>query len=508
VPGLLRRLVLRSVAAVLACIPAASVGACYPHECDDWLDCEPPPPPCVADPALAPAEDRCGVFVSSSAGKDDGLGTRAQPVQSIKQAISLAQAGAKRVYACAEVFVEPVVLPAGVELWGGLDCEKGWSYLGGDRKTAIAPGPNEIPLRLEAGGGRSVVADVRAEAADATVPSGSSIATMAMPGAAVEILRSELLAGDGARGTSGRDGGSGPAAPGAPGMNGGNACSADVVPGGEAVTTDCGAVASVGGPGGHGNIGFGGGGQNGEPVPVPNSSGDGQGGVGQSTSALACGVGAVGAVGLQGAHGKGGRGAGRLTVTGWEGEPGQDGGDGLPGQGGGGGGASLGSAVACGSGQPRGGAGGGSGGAGGCGGKGGKGGGYGGASIGLLSLGNSVAVRNTTIVSGDGGTGGNGGLYQYGGLGGSGGLGGGNFNMAAPGCSGGPGGVGGSGGNGGGGAGGPSIGIAQVVGQPVTQEAVNIQPGSPGHGGLNANPNVPGSTGEDGIRAETLTFPQ
>lgn len=506
-PGSLRRLVFRSAAAAVVCIPAASVGACYPHECDEWLDCE-PPPPCVADPAVAPAEDRCGVFVSSSAGKDDGPGTRAQPVQSIERAISLAQAGAKRVYACAEVFVEPVVLPAGVELWGGLDCAKGWSYLGGARKTAIAPGPNGIPLRVEAGGGRSVVADVRAEAADATVPSGSSIAAMVMPGAAVEILRSELLAGDGARGANGRDGGSGFAKPGTPGVNGGDACSADVVPGGTAVITDCGALASVGGPGGQGNIGFGGDGQNGEPAPVPNPGDFGAGGIGQSSSAPDCFAGVAGTWGLQGAHGEGGRGAGRLTVEGWTGEPGQDGGDGLPGQGGGGGGASLGNAMACGIGQPRGGAGGGSGGAGGCGGKGGKGGGYGGASIGLLSLGKAVVVRSTTIITGTGGDGGNGGLYQFGGLGGFGGFGGAAFNIAAQGCMGGPGGDGGDGGNGGGGTGGPSIGIAQVFGQPVTQDALTIQPGVQGQGGVGGNPSVPGSTGDDGLRGETLTFPQ
>ncbi|HSN99831.1 MAG TPA: hypothetical protein VLS89_16155 [Candidatus Nanopelagicales bacterium] len=447
------------------------------------------------------------MFVSSSLGSDDATGTRAAPVRSLAAAISLAEGGPRRIYACAEAFTEAVILPAGIELWGGLDCADDWGYRGASRKTLIAPGGEAVPLRIKGGGGRSRVADVRAEAAHAQVPSGSSVAVMVMAEATAEILRSELVAGNGANGMHGRDGGVGPARAGTPGIDGGDACTADMVPGGAAVLTKCDGLTSVGGQGGQGNNGDGGDGMNGEPVPVPNPLGTGLGGNGQ-TSSEPCHEGTLGSLGADGLDGEGGRGPGRLTLTGWEGEPGRDGGDGRPGQGGGGGGAARGSTVLCGAGQPRGGAGGGGGGAGGCGGKGGKGGGQGGASIGLLSLGTDVVVRSTTIFTSDGGDGGHGGHYQHGGLGGPGGLGGAVFNAATEGCAGAWGGDGGRGGHGGGGAGGPSIGIAYVLGQPVDQQDVAIQPGRPGRGGFGGNPNIPGSAGDDGVDSEIMTFPR
>jgi len=502
----LRRWWFRSLATGMSCAVLGGVGGCRPYDCNDYVTCE-PPPPCEPDPAVAPAEDRCGVFVSESLGTDESPGTRAQPVRSMARAIALAQTGPKRVYACAETFVQPVVLPSGVELWGGLDCSRDWGFLGADKKTILAPGPNMIPLRVEAGSGTSIMADVRADAADATTPSGSSIAVMIMPGAALEILRSQIVAGNGAPGANGRDGGSASAMAGTPGASGGSACSADVVPGGMAVVTRCEGLETIGGKGGTGNITSGGDGQDGQPAPVSNPQGDGLGGVGAS-SAAQCVDGGDAANGADGEHGKGGTGLGRLTLAGWQGENGQDGGDGRPGQGGGGGGGSQGGALLCGNNQVKGGAGGGSGGGGGCGGKGGKGGGYGGASIGLLSFGGQVAVRMSTITTGHGGTGGNGGSFQVGGAGAPGGLGGASFNMAGAGCDGGDGGQGGDGGYGGGGLGGSSLGIAHLLGQPVAQEGVTIQTGMPGYGGLGGHPDLPGSKGDDGVRGDLLGFPQ
>jgi len=212
----IRRSLFRTLVAGTSCAAVGSVGACRPYDCNDYVTCE-PPPPCEPDPAVAPAEDRCGVFVSESLGGDESPGTRALPVRSMERAIALARVGPMRVYACAEVFLEPMTLPGGVELWGGLDCTKDWSYLGGDRKTVIAPVADMVPLRVEAGGGSSIVADVRAEAAEATVPSGSSIAMMVMPGARVEIFRSQLVASNGAPGADGDDGSSVPAQAGTPG---------------------------------------------------------------------------------------------------------------------------------------------------------------------------------------------------------------------------------------------------------------------------------------------------
>jgi len=511
--ALLLRFVLVPAAVVCSCSSTPDVAG---PECGDSRTCNDTPPEedsgaplCVPDPAAAPLDERCGVFVSSSLGSDGNAGTQRWPVRSMERAISLAQIGPRRIYACAEAFLEPVVLPAGVELWGGLDCATDWSYVGETRKTTLAPGPDAIPLRVDTGEGVSIVADVRAEAADASLPSGSSTAVMVMPEVEVEFLRSEFVAGNGAPGADGEDGSvNAHAQAGAPGLQGGTACSANVVPGAQAVSNACDEFTSIGGQGGQGNITVGSAGQNGQPEPASNSMGWGEGGAGETSGGLQCMAGFVGLKGADGTHGNGATGPGRLTLDGWEGNDGQNGGNGLPGQGGGGGGGSRGGQVLCGYMVNKAGAGGGSGGAGGCGGKGGKGGRHGGASVGLLTLSGQVTVRTTTIAIGKGGDGGMGGFPQLSGLGGDGGPGGTMVGGTDPGCPGGPGGHGGHGGFGGGGVGGPSIGIAHLQGASVVQEDVTIQIGLPGSGGLGGGVefSVDG-TGEDGIAAEVLAFP-
>lgn len=468
----------------------------------------PEPAHCVGDPVAGPLDDRCGIFVSSSLGSDKNGGTQSWPVQSLERAISLATVGPKRIYACAEVFGEPVVLPAGVELWGGLDCANGWNYIGEKQKTTIAPEADTIPLQVETGSERSTVADVRAEAADAAVPSGSSIGVLVRPGAAVEFVRSHIISGAGAPGLDGEDGDSEPAQEGTQGTSGAGACLFVVASGGAPVESMCGDFVSVGGKGGDGHITFSDAGMDGQPQPVPNPIGYGRGGHGAGGGVLGCNGGQNGLGGASGAHGLGGKGPGRISLLGWEGPKGGDGGDGLPGYGGGGGGGTMGGDFACGYGTNKAGAGGGSGGGGGCGGKGAKGGSYGGASIGLLSLGAEVAVRMSTIASGSGGDGGTGGFPQLGGLGGWGGFGGPHLNGAAPGCAGGRGGHGGHGGFGGGGIGGPSIGIAHQLGALVVQDGVTSQTGAPGMGGLGGSIEVPDSRGDDGVAAEVLAFPE
>jgi len=469
---------------------------------------------CVnVDPSVAGPDDACGIFVSSSLGSDENAGTLERPVRTMSKALALALEGSKRVYACAEVFHEAVEIPAGIELWGGLDCANGWAYAGPTKKTTIAPEPDVIPLRFLSGEGRSGVIDVRAEAADAVQPGGSSIAALVLPGAAVEFTRSELAAGNGAAGAAGEQGG-GPGAPfqlpkGADGLPGGDACDANFVPGGAAVVTVCESVESIGGKGGNGRLTYGEDGEDGQPVPQNPDGLKGQGGYGQNGNHTQCMSGHVGNPGKDGEHGLGAAGPGWITVAGWEGENGQNGGDGLPGQGGGGGGGVRGPLYNdCGPNQPQGGASGGSGGAGGCGGKGGKGGGSGGASIGLLSLSVDVTIRATMITTAEGGDGGRGGLWQGGGPGGTGGAGGVGW-WSGPGCYGGEGGKGGNGGHGGGGLGGPSVGIAHMIDHPVTLEDVTISTGNPGRGGPGGSQTVtlPGTAGVDGLEGDVLSFP-
>ena len=476
-----------------------------------------PEPTCInVDPSGAGPNSACGVFVSSTLGSDDNPGTLAKPVRTIARALALALDGARRVYACAELFHEPAEIPAGVELWGGLDCADGWRYVGTTKKTTIAPGePGGIALRFLPGDGLARVIDVRAEAVDGIEPSQSLIAALVLPGASVEIVGSELVAGHGAPGADGEQGG-GPGAPpeaqaGADGINGSDVCGSSVNQGGASVVTVCDGIVSTSGKGGNGRETYGEDAGDGEPWPYPNEMGFGKGGYGQNSGWTQCMSGQVGLAGQDGEHGLGGVGLGLLTLDGWEGHKGQDGGKGLPGQGGGGGGGVRGPLYnECGAGQPKGGASGGSGGAGGCGGEGGKGGGYGGSSIGLISLSDAVTVRSTTITTDNGGNGGRGGIWQGGGAGGRPGAGGwGGIGTSIGGCRGADGGKGGNGGHGGGGLGGMTLGIAHAHEKPPTLDEVTTHTGKAGKGGLGGSPfvTIPGTTGEDGLAAATQGFP-
>ncbi|WP_437569523.1 hypothetical protein [Sorangium sp. So ce542] len=521
-----------AASAAIGCGSAVSVCGCFPYDCAEHVACgapdapetevepdapgEPDAPadpediPCGGDPRDGAPKDGCGVFASSSLGDDANPGTRALPVRTVRRAIELSRQGARRVYACAEIFPEAVAVPAGTQIWGGLDCAHGWAFIGDRAQATLAPAPDLIPLRIEGGAGKSVVADVLARSADAAQPSGSSIAALVLPGATVTFLRSALVAGNGAAGAPGADGGEGAAAPGTDGRSGGDACSADVVPGAPSVTTACDDVDSIGGSGGDGAVSSGDDGRDGLPEPISSSMDWGHAGQGQTLGAD-CTDGMQGLSGAHGAHGRGavGRG-GMITRAGWEGVHGTEGARGISGQGGGGGGGTLGGVMYCGmsTATPKGGASGGSGGGGGCGGNGGQGGGYGGASIALISLSAGVTLHDTKLSSANGGHGGNGGAGQIGGEGGSRGSGGAARNGSLRGCDGGRGGQGGNGGHGGGGLGGPSIGIAYLLDPPEVLGTLALRIGEPGKGGAGGRPDMSELAGQDGAVAEVLGFVQ
>ena len=500
-----------ALCAVLASGISLVLAGCFADTCWDLLECPqigdlPAPQEPSCDPAAGEIAAACdGVYVSAVLGDDAHEGTEDRPVRTLGKALELAQIGPRRVYACAERFTESLVIPSGLELWGGLDCASGWAHIGATRKTIIAPDAGVIPLRIVADAGRSTIADVRSEAADAVLPGGSSIAVTVAAGAAVEIRHCELVAGRGADGDAGRSGGVLPADAGTNGGPGNAACSAVLVPGGAGAIHVCDGVLSLGGQGGNGGLSQGGSGTGGAPEPNPNPGSGGLGGAGESASV--CEVGKEGALGTNGQPGQGGDGPGSFSAEGWQGVRGGDGTDGRPGQGGGGGGGSRGGAMLCG--VDLAGASGGGGGAGGCGGKGGTGGGFGGASIGLLTLSGDVALRSSSIYTRGGGDGGAGGRGQFGGAGGAGGPRGSGSNMALPGCDGGPGGRGGDGGHAGGGLGGPSIGVLYPDGlhPDLTGNALDFQIGPAGKGGAGGDPTLPGASGDDGIWGETVGFP-
>ncbi|WP_438022543.1 hypothetical protein [Sorangium sp. So ce233] len=146
-------------------------------------------------------------------------------------------------------------------------------------------------------------------------------------------------------------------------------------------------------------------------------------------------------------------------------------------------------------------------GAGGCGGRGGRGGGNGHPTIGSVALHAKLTVRDTVIMTLDGGPGGNGGPPERGGKPGRGGPGA-ALDDGTWSCAGGKGGSGGTGGYGGPGRGGDSIGIAYLDEDQLTLEGVGYELAPPGKGGMSWNHDGSTVSAEDGVAVETLRFPE
>jgi hypothetical protein len=518
------------VAALLGSGAAAAAAGCFfatPLNCENALvDCASDssnsgtgggtPVACVPSESGEPVGDACGVFVARG-GDDASEGTKESPVATLAKAVELSAKKGGRVYACAEVFEEALVLDGAVAMFGGLECSKAWAYVGGEKKTALTAGADAIPLTMKSGASDARIEDFIIQAADAVLEDGSSIAVLA-DGATAELVRCELVAGSGAKGAAGAAGDPNgmSAASGLPGNGGKNACSdLDGTPGpdakllgGDAVVNDCGASeVSVGGSGGDGNTLFGGGGEAGQ-TGTAGQAGAGEPAMGMMWSCTVnSGAGNPGSPGEVGTPGLGATGTGTLSALGYAGTSGTAGTPGKAGQGGGGGGGAKGGMI-CSGGVAGSGASGGSGGSGGCGGLPGQGGGPGGASIALVSLKASITLTDCTLTTGKGGDGGAGGDAQGGGPGGDPGKGGMGVGVSNPACSGGQGGKGGNGGSGGGGLGGPSLGIAFQGNAPERQGKTVVTPGTPGAGGPGGSVNVAMNAGEAGKGGEEQEFPE
>ncbi|WP_437781589.1 PGRS family protein [Sorangium sp. So ce1097] len=469
------------------------------------------PEGCIPSKLTSAAEDTCGIFVSVS-GNDEGAGTKAEPVRTLSEAIARAAEQGNSVYACAEEFDEAAEVPAGLAIFGGLDCANGWRWIGETAKTVVAPGEEAIALKVTRGEGAARIEDVSARAADARSPGGSSIAVL-VDGAEAELVRCELIAGNGADGAEGEDAPSEVPTQAPPGNAGMDACSDldtsgapdAALPGGAQVENACGGALSIGGEGGAGRVNNGGGGQVGEPGAL-GAAGSGEPAAGD-WSCAAGGTGQGGDNGPAGEPGLAASGLGMLSSSGYVGASGKAGGMGKPGQGGGGGGGAKGGASICPGGIAGAGASGGSGGPGGCGGLPGQGGGAGGASIALASVEGKVTLKDCVLKAGNGGKGGAGGDLQPGGAGGLGGVGGMGVGGSKNACAGGQGGQGGNGGPGGGGLGGPSLAIA-YRGEAVRQEGqTTLTAGTAGAGGPGGSSNVAENTGAAGVAEEEQAFP-
>jgi hypothetical protein len=472
-------------------------------------------PDCSGDPTKDPAivANGCGVFVSASA-PAGGDGTQRKPFNKLSDAITAASGKTSRVYACAESYDNETVtvnVTGALDVYGGFTgCSgggKAWTWSSVMRVSYTGPA-NETALVLASGTGTIHVENVNVQAPDATMAGGSSIA-LYVNGGTVELVSSNVTAGDAMPGANGTDASSTPAQGGMDGNSGGAACSATSVAGAQEVQTTCGTSFSIGASGGAGDPLNGTAGA----LGLPNNGGGqpGSGDDGTTVGWTCAGNGGTGKDGLPGTSDTGGPGAsmmsfGTLDTTGFVGAAGSDGMVGTPGQGGGGGGGVRGGATPC-MGQPgSGGASGGSGGSGGCGGTQGGGGKGGGASIALVSASATVTLTSVKLSAGKGGNGGRGGNAQQGGPGSTGGPGGTSIVVGLqPGCNGGAGGKGGDGGPGGGGRGGHSLGIASSGTAPQIDPS-NVTTKAAGNGGKGGSNDVDGNDGAGGTAAPCWDF--
>ncbi|WP_437488227.1 hypothetical protein WME75_08350 [Sorangium sp. So ce1014] len=452
------------------------------------------------------------MFVSE-AGVDGADGTKQEPLKSISEAIGRvvdSESENPRVYVCIGTYTEAVTVPAGVTIYGRLDCDANWIRVDEEGKeTLLTAAPGTVPLKISAAGGSARIEDLHVKAEkidpqDVAMRKTSSIATIA-EGGNITLVRCTLEADDAAPGPTGA-----PSNPpdsemdGKPGNAGNAACTMEVVAPNPQPRKECGTGDSSDDSRG----GLGGVGSSPQWNPGGNGTSGGSANAGSRQGNGGCGDGDMGEAGNHGEPGRGATGPGTISSTGYEDTPsegatGKPGRRGRPGQGGGGGASGKGEGACTGASVGFGGASGGSGGTGGCGGNGGNGGRAGGSSIALLSIDAALTFEEVRLIAKDGGNGGAGASGQLGGSGADGGAGGTGMSLSA-GCAGGPGGDGGQGGKGGGGLGGHSIGIA-FRGTPPPTVRVEIDHGAPGDGG-EGDDSDPEYDGKPGFAADTLEF--
>ncbi|WP_437761665.1 hypothetical protein WMF27_03540 [Sorangium sp. So ce281] len=468
-----------------------------------------PNPECDADPRenASTVRDECAVFASATA-EPGGDGTKANPYASLGEAV--ANAGSKRVLACASgAFEESVTIGAKVEVIGGFDCKAEWTWSEAARSAIEGPA-GAAALTMTEGASGAKVRSFAVRAASATELGESSIG-VAVADVEAELAQVDVTAGDGMDGANGETPTEAPQAGASALMTSASAACArdELVYGGDPGVTTCDDGETRGGAGGLGGLtgieeGNGQKGADGAPLPEPNPDGSGLGGNGQTSGN--CRQGEPGVLGASGDPGIVGSDT-TLTLAGIAGGDGSSGTSGKRGQGGGGGGGSkAGLFCAAGPNTVEGpGASGGGGGAGGCGGKGGGGGKAGGSSIGIVSLGTKLALREVSVTVGKAGKGGDGVAGQSGADGGVGAAGGAasGISPSIRGCDGGRGGSGGAGGPGAGGRGGHAVGIAYAAAPGAAVTLANFIGGTAGEGGSTA---PGGNAGDVGVSGECWDF--
>ncbi|MBK8215312.1 MAG: hypothetical protein IPK71_16350 [Myxococcales bacterium] len=158
----------------------------------------PPPPP----PKQDEVTEQFGIFVSAN-GAPGAAGTRAAPVSTISEGITLAKAAKKRVYVCASTYAEALELLPGVSIVGNMDCATDptkWTIsqantiVASPTSPAITAREINVPTRIDG-------LDVIAPAGNDTEP--SSIGLLAVNSTGLTFVGGKIEAQSGANGKNG-----------------------------------------------------------------------------------------------------------------------------------------------------------------------------------------------------------------------------------------------------------------------------------------------------------------
>lgn len=124
-----------------------------------------------------------------------GDGSRDLPFATLTHGLVAAAAQQKRVYACADVYPETLVIDValdGSELYGRFDCAT-WSYSSSRRAELSSPGTIALTVTRLINGLH--IENFSLTAADATTAGGSSVGVLVRDSQQVSLRRVEITAG-------------------------------------------------------------------------------------------------------------------------------------------------------------------------------------------------------------------------------------------------------------------------------------------------------------------------
>lgn len=155
----------------------------------------PPPPP----PKQDEVTEQFGIFVAAN-GAPGAAGTRAAPVSTISEGITMAKAAKKRVYVCAGTYTEALELLPGVSIVGNMDCATDPAKWTISQANALVASPTSPAITA-----RNITVPTRIDGLDVIAPAGtdaepSSIGLLAVDSTGLTFVGGRIEAQRGANG--------------------------------------------------------------------------------------------------------------------------------------------------------------------------------------------------------------------------------------------------------------------------------------------------------------------